>query len=450
MSVPEDFRKTIKYLQRNGVQDTFYAAMERLGERRTEEAAYHYEPASPERLASQRADWQRVEEGCAPEAVFGPETFVRAIPKISVLCPAYRTKTEYLTALLDSMLAQTYSRWELILADASEDSSVGRVVRPYAERDARIRYVKLEVNGGISRNTNEAALHAAGEYVAFLDHDDFLEPDALSEAALGIMRTGCEILYTDEDKCDECGQMYFEPNRKPDFNYDYLLSNNYICHLLVMKRGLFLALKLREKFDGAQDYDLLLRAPKTRICHVPRILYHWRTHRGSTAGSPGEKSYAAEAGRLSLSQYFASHGMDTEVRHSRHLGFYDVIYHPDIFTVRPDVGVLGGKIVNRHRRIIGGELREDGTARFLGRHERESGPMHIMDTRHDCTAVDVRCMKIRPELRGLYEEVFGSPYESHVLLPDRDYRKESLDFCRRAAEAGYRIVWEPEMRAVRK
>ena len=444
MSVREDLHKTLNYLRRNGLSDTWIAARERLRARADGEECSDA-PASEEELAAQRDAWQRLSRGEAPESVFGPACAGRTAPKISVLCPAYETRKVYLEQLLRSLEAQTYGLWEFILADASESRGVEEAARPFLERDPRIRYVHLPVNGGISRNTNAAAQYATGEYVAFLDHDDFLAPDALFEAAGGILRTDCEILYTDEDKCDESAERFFEPNRKPDFDYDYLLSNNYICHLLVMKRGLFLALPLRERFDGAQDYDLLLRAPKTRICHVPRVLYHWRTHPGSTAGDPGNKSYAAEAGKNALEEYLSSHGIDAEVRHSRHRGFYDVIYRPDIFTARPDVGVTGGKITDWRRRVVGGQLREDGSVEFLGRDERESGPMHRMDTRHDCAAVDVRCMRIRPELRGLYQEIFGSSYDAHVLLPEVDYTAQSLAFCRRAAALGYRIVWDPEM-----
>ena len=403
MSVREDLHKTLNYLRRNGLSDTWIAARERLRARADGEECSDA-PASEEELAAQRDAWQRLSRGEAPESVLGPACAGRTAPKISVLCPAYETRRVYLEQLLRSLEAQTYGLWEFILADASESRGVEEAARPFLERDPRIRYVHLPVNGGISRNTNAAAQYAT-----------------------------------------ESAERFFEPNRKPDFDYDYLLSNNYICHLLVMKRGLFLALPLRERFDGAQDYDLLLRAPKTRICHVPRVLYHWRTHPGSTAGDPGNKSYAAEAGKNALEEYLSSHGIDAEVRHSRHRGFYDVIYRPDIFTARPDVGVTGGKITDWRRRVVGGQLREDGSVEFLGRDERESGPMHRMDTRHDCAAVDVRCMRIRPELRGLYQEIFGSSYDAHVLLPEVDYTAQSLAFCRRAAALGYRIVWDPEM-----
>lgn len=443
MSVFGDLRKTISYAGRNGITDTFYAARERLAEKARPQ--YQYVPPAGEVLASQRALFGLLEGGAAPEEVFGPELHGRSMPLLSVLVPAFNTKTSYLTALIESVLAQTYGAWELILADAGTSPSVREVAEAYAAADPRIHYHALPGNHGISGNTNAAAVYAAGDYVVFLDHDDLLAPDALFEAALGILKTDCEILYTDEDKTDETGTKFFEVNRKPDFNLDYFLANNYICHMLVMKRGLFLALKLRAEYDGAQDYDLLLRAPKSSVCHVAKVLYHWRVHRGSTAGAPGEKDYAADAGKRALEDHLRRTGISAKVTHSRHRGFYKITYEPDIFTARPDVGVVGGKVTDRHRRIIGGMMDADGTVYFKGYHVRESGPMHRADTMQDAEAVDVRSMEIRPELGALYEEVFGSPYASQVMLQDADFTAQSLLFCKRVKELGYRILFDPDL-----
>ena len=381
-------------------------------------------------------------------------------PLISVVVPAYRTPEKFMVRLIESMTAQSYADWELVIADAGaskEDASgkggkkkrtVREIAESFAAEDARIRYIALEDNYGISENTNRGVEASNGAYVGFLDHDDFLEPNALYEIAAAILETGADMLYTDEDKVRPDGTGFYQPHFKPCFNLDLLRSNNYITHFLVVKKtlaeeaGLF-----DDEMNGAQDYDFIFRCSEIaeKIVRVPGVLYHWRTHPGSTAGDPGNKSYAAEAGKNALEEYLSSHGIDAEVRHSRHRGFYDVIYRPDIFTARPDVGVTGGKITDWRRRVVGGQLREDGSVEFLGRDERESGPMHRMDTRHDCAAVDVRCMRIRPELRGLYQEIFGSSYDAHVLLPEVDYTAQSLAFCRRAAALGYRIVWDPEM-----
>ncbi|MDO4284429.1 MAG: glycosyltransferase, partial [Eubacteriales bacterium] len=378
-----------------------------------------------------------------PAAVFGLEKGQTHSPVISVLVPVCDPDGRFFRELIESVLAQTYGNWELILADAGMTQEAKEIALSYS--DPRIRYHRLEKNGGISENTNAAAAFAQGDYVAFLDHDDLLTPDALFEAAGEIVRTGAEILYTDEDKCDASGARFFEPNRKPDFNLDYFQANNYICHFLLMKRELFLALGLRSAYDGAQDYDLMLRAPKSEIAHIGRVLYHWRTHSRSTAGNPGSKDYAYEAGKAALEDHFRECRIQAQVTHSRHRGFYDVTYLPDIFTARKDVGVLGGKLINGRRRIVGGLYDEEGNALFLGMHEQESGPMHRADTMQDAAAVDVRCMQIRPELYSLYESVFGVSYDTHVMQSGAGLKELSVIFCRSARSLGYRVVWDPRI-----
>lgn len=152
----------------------------------------------------------------------------------SILVPTYRTPENYLREMIDSVLAQTYGSFELILADASGDESVKQVVDTY--EDKRIRYIRLAENKGISGNTNEALKHATGLYTGLLDHDDLLTPDALYENAMAIAEARSrgirpQLLYSDEDKCDENGENYFCPHKKEEFNLDLILSNNYICHL---------------------------------------------------------------------------------------------------------------------------------------------------------------------------------------------------------------------------
>ncbi len=450
MSFREDLEKTIRYAMRNGLKETYYAAGERLRQRRS--TPYVYEAPSPEILEKQRKDAKQWTDG----------------PLFSILVPSYLPNPVFLKEMLDSVAAQTYPRWELILADASEavritgrSSLLSRTevqaenyeeeVRPEAEQilndlgDDRFHYVHLPANGGISANTNAAAAHAAGDYIALLDYDDLLTPDALYEAAAAIRLSSPEILYSDEDKCDETAQHFFEPNRKPDFNEEYFLSNNYICHLLVMKRELFLALQLRSKYDGAQDYDLLLRAPKSYIAHIPKVLYHWRTHAASTAGNPGSKDYAYEAGKAALEEHLAACGIRAKVTHSRHRGFYDIQYLPDLFSARGEVGVIGGKVLDRKGRIVGGMMDEKGNVAFEGLHAMESGPMHRADTRQTAVAVDARCMEIRPELKPLYQEIFGAAYEDHIMQGGEQLRSRSIEFCHRARLMGYRTVFEPTM-----
>ena len=429
MSLIIDLRKTIQYAGRNGVRETWYAAIERLSDRAG--APYTYEAPAPSRLEEQRRQWLR----CAGEG--------EKLPLISILVPVFNPNPVLLNAMMKSVVSQTYGNWEMILADGSRTSEVSEAVKVFGDR--RIRYRQLSSNGGISRNTNAAAELARGDYVAFLDYDDLLTEDAVFEVTHKIERTAAEIIYSDEDKCDEAGRKFFEVNRKPDFNPDYFLSNNYICHFLVMKRELFLALRLRPQYDGAQDYDLLLRAPWSGIVHIPKVLYHWRTHSGSTAGNPGSKNYAYEAGRAALAEYFRTCHIDAEVTDSRHRGFYHVRYRPDIFAARREVGVVGGKILDQDHRIIGGMMDENGEVAFLGMHEMGSGPMHRADTRQNADAVDVRCMLIRDELRPLYQSVFNEAYDLHVMRAEDDLKERSLDFCRQVRQKGYLIVWDPEM-----
>lgn len=427
-----DLNKTIKYARRNGLRDTWYAAAERIHDKVG--TSYTYEAPALGRLNEQRGQWEkRVKEG-------------ETLPKISFLVPLYRPDLRFLREMLESVERQTYGNWEVILADGGGTEAAANIATSF--HDDRIHYGKLKENGGISRNTNAAAAMASGDYIALLDYDDLLTEDAVFEVTHKIERTHAEIIYSDEDKCDSAARSFFEPNRKPDFNPDYFLSNNYICHLLVMKKELFLALRLRPEYDGAQDYDLLLRAPWSGIVHIPKILYHWRTHSASTAGNPGSKSYAYEAGKAALKEYFRTCRIDAEVTESRHNGFFRVNYRPDIFAQRPEVGVVGGKLLNKRRRIIGGMMDESGRVEFAGMHEMESGPMHRADTMQDAPAVDVRCMEIRDELRPLYQAVFNASYEGHVMKRADDLKAMSLEFCRQVRQQGYLVVWDPEMTRV--
>ena len=443
MSFLDDIRKTIRYAGRNGLADTFYAARERLRERTG--TSYSYEAPALADLEKQRSAYRAALEDANIH-----------LPLISFLVPLYNPDETFLREMLSSVLGQTFGNFEVILADGSDPDGSSSGETGYATTaektaaslgDARIHYYRLPRNGGISRNTNAAAEHAAGDYIALLDYDDLLTPDACCEVTKVLMRRQPEIVYTDEDKCDETARHFFEPNIKPDFNADYLLTNNYICHLFVMKRELFLALRLRSEYDGAQDYDLILRAPWSCVCHVPKVLYHWRMHRGSTAGNPDSKNYAYEAGKRALESYLHSCGITADVTEGRHRGFYCVTYHPDIFTARPDVGVVGGKVLNRKNIIIGGMMQEDGTVCFAGMHVMESGPAHRADSVQDAAAVDVRCMQIREELRPLYQTVFNSEYESHIMKKGdrRVLTLQSLEFCRQARNKGYLVVFDPSM-----
>lgn len=246
-------------------------------------------------------------------------------PLISIVIPLYCTPLPYLKELLESVRRQSYENWQLCLADGSPDDKVKEFIEKRYGREKRIVYRKLEENGGISVNTNEAVALAAGEYLMLCDHDDTLEPDALYEIVKAINDTGADVLYTDEDKVSMDGRHYFDPNFKPDFNLFRLRENNYICHIFVVKKSLTDETGLlRSEFDGAQDFDFILRCCEKaqKITHIPKVLYHWRCHMDSTAADPSSKAYAYEAGRKAVREHYQRLGIDAKVEMTERPGWY--------------------------------------------------------------------------------------------------------------------------------
>ena len=246
-------------------------------------------------------------------------------PLISIVIPMYCTPLPYLKELLESVRRQSYENWQLCLADGSPDDKAKEFIEKHYGREKRIVYRKLEENGGISVNTNEAVALATGEYLMLCDHDDTLEPDALYEIVKAINDTGADVLYTDEDKVSMDGQHYFDPNFKPDFNLFRLRENNYICHIFVVKKSLTDETGLlRSEFDGAQDFDFILRCCEKaqKITHIPKVLYHWRCHMDSTAADPSSKAYAYEAGRKAVREHYQRLGIDAKVEMTERPGWY--------------------------------------------------------------------------------------------------------------------------------
>lgn len=246
-------------------------------------------------------------------------------PLISIVIPLYCTPLPYLKELLESVRRQSYENWQLCLADGSPDDKAKEFIEKHYGREKRIVYRKLEGNGGISVNTNEAVALAAGEYLMLCDHDDTLEPDALYEIVKAINDTGADVLYTDEDKVSMDGRHYFDPNFKPDFNLFRLRENNYICHIFVVKKSLTDETGLlRSEFDGAQDFDFILRCCEKaqKITHIPKVLYHWRCHMDSTAADPSSKAYAYEAGRKAVREHYQRLGIDAKVEMTERPGWY--------------------------------------------------------------------------------------------------------------------------------
>ena len=242
------------------------------------------------------------------------ETAFPRMVKISILVPLWNTPEDFLREMLDSVKRQTYANWELCLADGSDEKHdyVGQICREEADRDRRIVYRKLEKNEGIAGNTNECCKMATGEYIGLFDHDDILHPSALYEYVKAINEKGADYLYCDEatfknGDIDQMITMHF----KPDYAIDTLRANNYICHFSVFSRQLLDGTELfRPQFDGSQDHDMILRLTDRakRIVHVPKLLYYWRSHAGSTAADINAKPYAVESARGAVADHLRKHG----------------------------------------------------------------------------------------------------------------------------------------------
>lgn len=252
-------------------------------------------------------------------------------PCFSIVVPLYNTRPKYLKEMIDSVVKQTYSNWQLCLADGTgEKSPLIPILREYAEKDKRIMYKILKENKGISENTNAAIEMASGDYIVLADHDDIMPKNALFECARALNEDRTiDVIYSDEDKVDMSGKKYFEPHFKSDFNIDLLCSMNYICHLFVVKKEIIDKVgMLRSEFDGAQDYDFILRCTEAaqNIKHIPKILYHWRCHINSTASNPESKMYAFEAGKKAVQEHYNRLGIPAKVEHGQFYGMYRTIY----------------------------------------------------------------------------------------------------------------------------
>ena len=465
-------RKTVNYLKKNGITQAYYAARERMEEEKRDD--YFYREPTEEALAAQRK-----------ETTDYPYVF-------SIVVPAYETGEEFLRAMIASVRNQSYVKWELIIADASNSEAVEQLVQQIAEetQDTRIKYVHLPENKGISGNTNAGIDLAEGDYIALLDHDDFITPDALYYMAAKIRESMQQnvmpaLLYSDEDKFEQSTEEYVSPHEKQEFNLDLILSNNYICHFTAVEAKLMKKLKLREEYDGAQDYDLVLRVvdylqeqaceEKTHIpclpgkwqesiVHIPRVLYHWRCHADSTAENTASKAYAYEAGKAALASFCEKQGWNVTVGHSLHLGFYDIFYVPDILSVREDVGIVGGRILDRRGRICAGAYDEKGNCLFEGLSGHYSGGRtHRAVLKQECAAVDIRCMQLRTDLQAAFTQITGLPYQertirvktkngvqkeriadiSGLVCDEAGYRKLSMELGRAVTDKGYRVLLNP-------
>lgn len=231
-------------------------------------------------------------------------------PKFSIVMPTYNTPIPWLKAAIDSVINQSYTSWELCIADdASTDSKTLDFLKNINNNKIKLRF--SSANGGIAVASNNAIDLATGEYIVLLDHDDELTTDALCELALEINRSNADFIYSDEDKIDENGKCS-SPHFKPDYSPEMLMSQNYICHLACIKKTLLQEVGyFRKGYDGSQDHDLFLRIVEkaNNIKHIPTVLYHWRAIEGSTALDLNHKKYAFEAGRLAIEDALQRRGI---------------------------------------------------------------------------------------------------------------------------------------------
>ena len=241
-------------------------------------------------------------------------------PLMSIVTPAYKTPPAFLRKMIGSILSQSYGNWELVIVNASpDDEDMRRVFNEYT--DPRIKVIETPENLGITGNTNLGIAHCTGDYVSFYDHDDTVESYALAEYVRPINDSDVKpgLLYCDEDNIDE-NDVPSLPLLKPDYNEDFLLSNDYVLHWLTVRRDLLKKVELSGKdVEGAQDYDMTFKITELGqpIIHIPEVLYHWRIHSGSTAGDPAQKTYTQNAGTKAIKNHFARLGIEGNVERGR-------------------------------------------------------------------------------------------------------------------------------------
>lgn len=321
-------KKGIRYYRQHGLKKFLYRVTEKLMRKGPELEDYN--------------KWIYLHLRSEEELTVQRNTTLRRQLKFSVVVPLYKTPKPYLMEMIASIEKQTYTNWELCLSDGSGiDSELRELLEELSQNDNRIRYQGSEIPLGISKNTNAAISMASGEYIVLLDHDDLLTEDALFENASALDADDkIDVLYSDEDKVTMDGKRFFSPHFKSDFNIDLLRSMNYISHLFVVKRELVQIVgKIRSEYDGAQDYDFILRCIEKadKVHHIPRILYHWRSHVESTSEDPESKLYAFEAGRRAIEDHYARVGISAKVSHGPFYGLYRSDY---ILTEEPLISIV--------------------------------------------------------------------------------------------------------------
>ena len=320
-------------------------------------------------------------------------------PKISVVVPLYKTPEKYLLELVKSLEEQTYTNWELCLSDGSgENSPIAGLLKNLQEKEKRIKVHYSEEALHISENTNKAIEIAGGDFIAFADHDDVLTPNALYECVKAFNKDReIDVLYSDEDKMSMDGHKFFQPHFKPDFNIDLLRTVNYICHLFVVSRKLVQKVgDLDHNFDGAQDYDFIFRCIEQAhsIYHVPKILYHWRSHENSTSENPESKIYAFDAGQRVIEAHYKRVNIHAKVEKGEYLGLYKTTYiiekEPLVSIIIPNKDHIDdldrcirsieekSTYTNYEYIIVENNSTEDETFKYYKKLEKENEKVHVV------------------------------------------------------------------------
>ncbi len=530
---PYNIKKGLLYLKHFGPKEFWIRLTERF---QTDDVDYE--------------EWYRNHRPSMEEYQEQREQAFDYMPLISILVPVYHTPEEFLKQMIQSVRKQTYGNWELCVANADPaDRRTAEILAVAASKDPRIKITDVPENEGIAQNTNAALKIAAGEYVGLLDHDDLLTPDALFEVVKAVNEQGRpEALYSDEDKVTTDLSEHFQPHMKPDFNKDLLRSNNYITHFFVASKNLADRVGgFDAAYNGAQDYDFILRCTEQAegIVHIPRILYHWRVHKASTADNPASKMYAFDAGKRAIEAHLKRCMEPGTVSHTKDLGFYKVkypvkgsplvsiiipnkdesetlaqclesierssyqnyeiiivennsekeetfayyekiqsdririVFWPDEFNYsainnfgaseakgdyllllnndvqvitedwlegllsncqREDVGIVGAKLFYpddtiQHAGIVIGIGGVAGAV-FTGLPGVYSGYLHKASIQQNLSAVTAACMMVK---RSVYEELGGLEEKLKVAFND-------VDFCLRARDKGYLVVYNPEVK----
>ena len=313
----DNIKKTYLYIKVYGIKSTWAKMKNKMNRTFEKELDYN--------------EWLKQHLPNEEELEIQRNTNFEYTPQISIVVPTYNTPKQFLIEMIESVIQQTYPNWQLCIADGgSENQDTLETLELFAKKDARIKVTFLTDNYGISGNTNKCLELATGEFISLFDHDDLLTPNALFEVVKTLNdNKEVDFIYSDEDKTDETTKDFFNPHFKPDFSPDMLRSYNYICHFTTFRKKLLEKVGgFREEYDGSQDYDLFLRLIEhtDKIVHIPKILYHWRVHKNSTAMGLGAKEYTIDAGRRAIQAHLDRQNLSGKVENNYIKGTYRVKY----------------------------------------------------------------------------------------------------------------------------